>query len=241
MNYKLKQLIENYDKEINILHVEDSLETIEATNRILNRYFSNIYSAKNGEEALKLINSKTIKFDLIITDLDMPIMDGISMIEYVREKNKDIYIVVFSVQNDPEYFIETINYGINGYILKPFKLVQFMDMAIKFMKHLYSKNKIYEKNIINLINDFKWDKKNKILLKDKESIKLTKNETKLFETLSLNLGVHTAKELGSFIFKEYDDNDNIKIRNLLSKLKTKLKISLVDSIYAEGYKLKATF
>jgi DNA-binding response OmpR family regulator len=241
MHNTLNKLIKNYKKEINILHVEDSQETIKATNRVLSRYFSNIYSASNGKEALKLLQSKKIKFDLIITDLDMPIMDGISMIEYIRRSNNDTYIVVFSVYDDPEYFIEIINYGVNGYLLKPFKLSQFLDMSIKFMKYLYSKSKVDDKNIINLIENFKWLKNDKILLHNETSIKLTKNETKLFECLASNLGVHTSEELGEFIFKEFTHNDNIKIRNLLSKLKTKLKISLIDSLYAEGYKLKVTF
>jgi len=239
MHNRLLTLIQNYKQEINILHVEDCKNTITSTKNILSKYFTNIYSAYDGQEGLELIESNNIKFDMLITDLDMPIRDGISMIEEIRKFNQDIYIVVFSVQSDPEYFVETINLGINGYILKPFKLKQFLEMSIKFLNYLHDKNPIIiDTNTINLIESYQWNKKTKILSKDNNQIKLTNNETKLFTLLGESLGTYSSDQLGEYIFEDYNSDQNNKIRNLLAKLKTKLTISIIDSQYGIGYKLK---
>jgi len=241
MHNKLKKLIDGYSNDINILHVEDCPDTVIATNNILSKYFENITSASNGEDGLKLVKNSDTKFDMLITDLDMPIRDGISMIKEIRKFNQDIYIVVFSVQSDSEYFIETINLGINGYILKPFKLTQFIDMSIKFMEFLYLKYPvILQNNIVSLDAKHKWDKENKTLIYEEKTIKLTANETKLFVLLGESLGTYTSDELGEYIFEDYDYTKSNKLRNLLSKLKTKLGISLIDSLYGVGYKLKTS-
>jgi len=239
MHNKLKNLINSYPNDINILHVEDCPDTIIATNNILSKYFKNIASVQNGEEGLNLVKKGNTKFDMIITDLDMPIRDGISMIKEIRKFNQDVYIVVFSVQRDSEYFIETINLGINGYILKPFKLTQFIDMSIKFMNYLYLKHPIkIQSNILNLEFDYKWDKEKDILIYKDKTIKLTINEKKLFVLLGKSLGTYTSDELGEYIFEDYTPANSNKLRNLLSKLKTKLGVSLIDSLYGIGYKLK---
>ena len=251
MNNKLQALLDDYKKDINILYVEDCPNTIRSMTNILSKYFINIDTALNGKIGLDMIkdNDKGFHYDVVLTDLDMPVLDGISMIKEIRKFNKEIYIVVFSVHNDPEYFIETINIGIDGYILKPFKVQQFIDIMIKFIEHLENlpkvSNTIQEKvsnngNLeIKLLDDYFWDKDKLILVHNGEKIKLTKNETKLFECLSHSVTyTHSANELGSFIFEDYNCDDNSKLRNLLAKLKHKIGLSLVDSAYGIGYKLK---
>jgi len=204
MHNRLKNLIQNYSHDINILHVEDCKDTVVSTKNILSKYFTNLYTAYDGQEGLDLIQNSDIKFDMVITDLDMPIRDGISMIEEIRKFNQDIYIVVFSVQSDPEYFVETINLGINGYILKPFKLTQFLEMSIKFMEYLNKNNPVVvDNNVVDLIENYKWNKKENILLKENLPIKLTANETKLLTLLGNSSGTYSSDELGEYIFEDY--------------------------------------
>ena len=239
MHKKLKNLIDSYQYDINILQVEDCKNTVVSTKNILSKYFTNIYSAFNGEDGLNLVKNGDIKYDIIITDLDMPIRDGISMIKEIRKFNQNIYIVIFSVQSDSEYFIETINIGINGYILKPFKLSQFIDMSIKFIEHLNLTHPInIDTNLVSLIENYQWNKKDFILIKDSVTIKLTANEIKLFKLLGESLGTYASDELSEYIFEEYSYKNSNKLRNLLAKLKNKLGLSLIDSLYGIGYKLK---
>ena len=82
----------------NLLYVEDDKTLRTASIDIFEDLFKNIFIAKNGNEGLDIFNSKDI--DIIITDLKMPVMNGISMINEIRKKNKNIPILVLSAFND---------------------------------------------------------------------------------------------------------------------------------------------
>lgn len=73
--------------------------------------------AKHGKEALELIKSQ--KPDILITDILMPVMDGLQLIESIREKQLDIDIIVLSGHSDFEYARHALRLGVNEYLLKP--------------------------------------------------------------------------------------------------------------------------
>ena len=249
LHSKLKKLLDVYNNDINILYVEDCENTRKAAVNILKNYFTNIDTAQDGQEGLDMFKKKDPKYDLIITDLDMPKVDGISMIKKIRETDRSIYIVVFSVHGDAEYLLKTVNLGIDGYLLKPFKINQFIDMSIKFMEHLNDNLKITAAPIkqvdqinidhIKLYGGYSWNNKNRILFCNDKEIKLTSNEKKFFECLTTTANcVKSADELGTFIYDNYDIDDNSKLRNLIAKLKHKIDSKLIESSYGIGYKLK---
>lgn len=90
-----------------------------------------IGEADNGEEGIKLIEE--LKPDIVITDINMPITDGLEMIK--RTKNLEPYsAIIISGYSDFEYAKEAINYGVSGYLLKPYseeELEETIRMAIK--------------------------------------------------------------------------------------------------------------
>ena len=75
-----------YTKNFSVLYVEDNLEVQEQTHKMLQSFFNKITIANNGQEAIELfINNK---YDLIITDLMMPQVDGLSLIDFIRKSKK---------------------------------------------------------------------------------------------------------------------------------------------------------
>lgn len=244
LDKKLKELINSYSRNINILYVEDCPMTQDATLILLENYFQDIDTAKDGQEGLSLFESKyktSNKYNIVMTDLDMPVLDGISMIKKIREIDNSVIILIFSSYNDAEYILETVNLGIDGYFVKPFNLEQFTETLTRCIKNLNNKLPFVEADAekLKLIDGFIWEKKNQILLRNHQNIKLSSNEKKLFDFLARSLqSTQSSDNLGSYIFDDYDPVDNTRLRNLISKLKNKLQSELINSSYGVGYKLK---
>lgn len=72
--------------------------------------------AEDGEEAYGFLQKE--KIDVLVTDLTMPVMDGIELIRKIREENRDIYIIVLSCHDDFEYVKEAMRLGADEYVLK---------------------------------------------------------------------------------------------------------------------------
>jgi PAS domain S-box-containing protein len=102
---------------IRVLYVEDEAEMRESTAELLHRRFEYLDVASDGAEALeKLTNSP---FDLLITDIRMPRMDGLELIYRLRENGIKTRCLIISAHNDTEFLMKAIEFGVEGYILKP--------------------------------------------------------------------------------------------------------------------------
>jgi DNA-binding response OmpR family regulator len=231
---KLENIIK-CTKNLNILYIEDNISVQKQTTKMLESFFNKIYLANNGKEALELFEKENL-YNLVITDIEMPLLDGISFIEEIRKYNKKIPIIVLSAHNNKNYFLKTIKAGIDGYILKPYTLEQIVQ-TLEYIIDKYDMQKIFE-NLIKLDFNFTWDRYKRQLYKDDFQIKLSKNETKLFELfIETNSMIKTYEEIEYCLFDDCDDNTK-KIRNLIRRLKIKLGCDLFDTIYSYGYSLK---
>lgn len=111
-----------WSKELKVLYVEDDATLRQELRLLLCDIFSLVDVASNGEEGLQKIDA--IGFDIVITDIRMPVMNGIEMISILREKYPHLPIIVISAHNDSEYLLELINQGIGYFIAKPIKSEQ---------------------------------------------------------------------------------------------------------------------
>ncbi len=108
-----------------VLYVEDNDDVRKETLDLLGEFFDYIETASNGLEGLEKFKSK--KFDLIITDINMPKMNGIEMVKEIKKIDKKIPIIVITAFSDFKYLMECIRIGVYGYILKPIDINQLMD------------------------------------------------------------------------------------------------------------------
>lgn len=231
---KLENIIK-YTKNLNVLYIEDNIFVQKQTSKMLQSFFSEIYIANNGKEALDLFKKNNF-YHLIITDIEMPFIDGVSLIESIRKFNKKVPIIVLSAHDDKDYFLKTINAGIDGYILKPYTLEQ-ISQTLEYIIVKYDFEKKFD-NIIELEFDFNWNRNTSQLYKDCNQVKLSKYETKLFELfIETNSMIKTYDEIEYQLFNDCEDNTK-KIRNLISRLKIKLEYDLFETIYSYGYSLK---
>ncbi|NOZ89966.1 MAG: EAL domain-containing protein [Epsilonproteobacteria bacterium] len=135
---------------LQLLYVEDETKARELTHTILKQYFNKIVTAVDGEDGYNKFQNN--KFDLIITDINMPKINGLDMIKKIRETNKDIPILIISAHNDTEYLLKSIEYRIHGYLLKPFQREQFNKVITKVINELTEKQN--QKNKITLLKQY---------------------------------------------------------------------------------------
>ena len=107
--------MEHYD--ISLLYVEDERVTREQISRILQRIVTELYVAENGQEGLALYREK--RPDIIMSDIMMPLMNGLEMAREIRKMDHDSQIIMLTAYSDTEYLLECISLGINQYVQKP--------------------------------------------------------------------------------------------------------------------------
>lgn len=109
--------IKEYKKTLNILYIEDDKMFSSKIKTILEKFFNSIFIANDGEEALELF--KTNDVDLIISDINMPNMDGIEFLKKLREINNDISFIFVTARSESDTMLQAIQLSISNYILKP--------------------------------------------------------------------------------------------------------------------------
>ncbi|MEW5802796.1 MAG: response regulator [bacterium] len=103
-----------------VLVVDDEQNSREGLSKILTKEGYVVHTAENGKKAL--LEAENNKFDLIITDLRMPEMDGIEVLEKLRKKNKDIGVVIVTAYGEVNSYLKAMNLGAFEYLNKPIHL-----------------------------------------------------------------------------------------------------------------------
>lgn len=239
--------LEKYAKDISILFVEDDEGISKKMELLLYEIFSKIKVAFDGKEALEeycnyyKINNEYP--DLIITDIQMPNMDGIELIKHIYKENPNQRIIVLSAHNESEYLMELVNLGIYRFILKPMDYDNFFEIIFKISKEIYmEKYKVSDKKeiFIKLNEDLVWNKELKQLYLNDNLLKLTKKEFLLVELLvKIPEKIFVNEEIISYIWKdEFDSNPDISnLKNLISRLRSKIPALRIENIYGFGYKI----
>ncbi len=139
----LKQL-PLYTQEMNILYVEDEQSIREITQKLLLSIFPSVVTAEDGKEGLELF--KNTKFDIVISDILMPKMNGITMVKKIKEINNHQSIIITSACDDSSYLLELINLGISNFILKPMQSQQILQTLWNKVMSIYNEKRVREMN-----------------------------------------------------------------------------------------------
>lgn len=137
---------------VSILFVEDEEKTREEIAYFLKKqFFQNVYVADNGKEGYELY--LTHKPDLILTDLTMPVMDGLEMSEKIKSQHPEIPILLITSHFEKEVTEKAVDIGIDGYLFKPISFDR-----LRKLLHKYSQRILLERNLANklkLLQEYK--------------------------------------------------------------------------------------
>lgn len=131
-------------RHLKILYVEDEPQIRENTETLLSTIFSVVRTAENGKEGLALYEKDS--FDIVISDILMPEMNGVKMIEKIKAVNPNQSIVVISACEDTKYILELINLGISHFILKPVNAEQMISVLYSVAETISNARKVAEFN-----------------------------------------------------------------------------------------------
>ncbi|MBU3014779.1 PAS domain S-box protein [Poseidonibacter lekithochrous] len=140
-----------YIKEIRVLYVEDNKDTREEVVYFLENRVSELYVAKNGEEGFKLYKEKSP--DLVISDIQMPKLDGIRMSELIKEHDTNAKIILLTAFNDSEYLLKAIKLHIDNYAIKPLNIKELFSIMAKMAKNILLDKE--NKDIYNTLSQYK--------------------------------------------------------------------------------------
>jgi len=129
MNKVQITFLQEHCKDLSVLYVEDDTALAHSTTLYLKKFFGTVVTCFDGYEAFEVY--KTMSFDLVITDLAMPKLDGLGLIALIKERNPDQIIMINSAFNDNSYLIEAEKLGVDGYLNKPTNNDQFIDTLHK--------------------------------------------------------------------------------------------------------------
>ncbi|KLE02726.1 response regulator transcription factor [Aliarcobacter butzleri] len=216
-------------KNFSILFVEDDLEIQKNMSKILSLLCNKVYVASNGLEAYEIFTNNIIH--IIITDYEMPFINGYDLVLKIREISQNIPIIILSNYTDKEKLLKCIPLNLTSYLEKPIiyeKLLETLQLC---------KNQIENNATLYLtINDsLKYDFNTKSLIQNGNYIKLTTLEIQIFEHLlnKKNQLVYND-ELLSVIF-ENDYYGNIK--NIIYRLRKKVSKDVIVNYKNLGYML----
>ncbi|NCA86691.1 MAG: response regulator [Clostridia bacterium] len=128
---------------ISLLFVEDNDTIRFLYNKLLVGKVRSFYLAENGQEGLALY--RLHQPDLIITDISMPVMDGLQMISHIKSENPEVKVVVMSAYSIKEYFLEAINLGVNGYLIKPVEASRIFSIIADLAGQILMRRQLDEK------------------------------------------------------------------------------------------------
>ncbi len=140
-----------YSQELTLLYVEDNQDAREMTTMILEDFFDNIVIAVDGEDGYEKFMQNSI--DIVITDINMPKLNGLELCEKIRKTDEDISIIILSAHNEDNFFMDSIKYGVNGYLLKPIDIDQLTSLIATVVQKFKYINEA--KNNLHLLEEYK--------------------------------------------------------------------------------------
>lgn len=211
---------------INVLIADDHKMVREGLKRILefDGEISVVDEADNGQECLKKIRSS--KPDIVLLDINMPVMNGIEVLQEIKKKNISVKVLVLTVHNEVEYLLKAVDIGVDGYIMKDAESAELK----KAINCIMQGETYIQPSLVPALNS-------RLVSRDidKEKINsLTKRELEVLIEVangmfnkeiatSLNISERTVKNHISNIFKKIDVSDRTQaavfaIKNNLIKL-----------------------
>ncbi len=138
-----------------ILYAEDDLDLREMSVTLFEDLHFKVDACENGKCAWEKYEAFPYQYDMIITDLNMPHMNGIELIKRIHALNPDQPIIIVSAHNETEFFLESIRNTVLGYILKPIDFTQLIETLYKTASliHLRRENEAHKNKLQQMVEE----------------------------------------------------------------------------------------
>lgn len=220
-------------RDISILLAEDETELRESLYEYLQIFFNRIYVAECGNKAYDIYKQK--RPNIILTDINMPNLDGLDMIAKIRREDKETKIIVMSAHSEQEKLLQAIKLHLESYLIKPIKmdtlkkaLFETVDLIRKTTSRVYTTENMY------------WDASTNTLWYNSKEIKLRKMENLLLKLLfSRPNHCFNARDIFDYLHEEKENKEfsTHAVTSLMKRIRTKLPEDIIQNIYGSGYRI----
>lgn len=223
-------MLKKYEN-IKILYVEDDDIARENAIEYLENFFTHIYEASNAVSALQIYEK--YKPDIIVTDIQMPKIDGLEFVKRVRQKDKKVQVIVITAFCHQEYLLKAIELQLVKYLVKPVNEKDFEQALFLCLNALEEDIS----NIVKLDSASYFDTFNRTLVVNNQIIRLRAKEILFLELLIKNKNRYVSyEEIESYIwFDSVMTKDALK--TLVKNIKMKIAKDLILNLTNIGYKI----
>jgi DNA-binding response OmpR family regulator len=214
-----------------ILLVEDDIMLNEMITEYITSTGHAIKNAKTGLEALDILEKE--KFDLLVLDINLPDIDGFTILEKMHEQKRMIPTIYISALIDIEEISRAFDLGCFDYLKKPFHL---KELTLRINKIL--KTRIVPQSHKRLSKNYSFDSENMTLLFNNEPHILPRRQLQIIELLALNRSLVVQYDMFRTYVWNDDYIDNATIRAEVNRVKTVLKEDFIKNIRGSGYMIE---
>ncbi len=224
----------------NLLLVEDDINLGFVTRDNLEVYDYKVTLCEDGEKGLKAFSQD--KFDLAIVDIMLPKMDGMALVEKIREKNQDIPIIFLTAKSMPDDKIAGFKKGADDYITKPFSIEELVFRIEVFLKRSSVSPIQRNRQTIYPVGEYTFDYENQLLQLGTDKRKLTQKEAAVLQMFACNINSVLRRE--EILIKIWGSDDYFVGRSLdvfISRLRKYLKDDPtieITNYHSVGFKLE---
>lgn len=218
-------------KTKSILFVDDDDIIRDNLYESLSIIFDKVYVANNGKDGFEMYED--YKPDIVFTDIQMPLLDGIQMASKIRKNDFKTPIIFYSAYNEQKYLLEAINLLSEGYLIKPATLNEL----IKAFSNAIMKSSNTVSNIINFNNGITYNQHTKELMQNENKIQLTPKEILFLDLMINKYPTIVTKEIASSEIWPLETITQSAMKNIVARLRDKIGQDIIVSIKGVGWRL----
>lgn len=229
----------------NILVCDDEEDIVKALEIYLSSDGYNVITAKNGKELLDLLDERGDEIDLILLDIMMPIMDGISAMAALRERF-NIPVILLTAKSEDADKVLGLNIGADDYVTKPFNPIELLARVRSQVRRytlLGGAKRESSEDIIS-VGSIEMDTKKRTVTVDGEPVALTATEYDILRLFLTHPGeVFSTKSIYKEVWKQVPIGEENTIAVHIRHLREKIEIDPAEPrclkvVWGQGYKLE---
>ncbi len=217
-------------KRINALLVEDEPEIRKALQEVLEFFFSKVYVASHGLEALSLLQSEPVQ--LLFTDYEMPHLNGYELVKEIRTTDTRLPVTMISNHDDREKLQACIPLGLSGYLFKPLEYSGLKNYLIELEQRLeregFFLHRFSSTHVLDMTDH--------TLGVDGIKHHLTKLEYSFLQLMISRKGEVLSKAIIDEMLYEFELSES-GIKNIIYRLKKKYRFTYIKNVKEIGYVL----
>ena len=218
-------------KQLKVLLVEDEENIARLLKDAIGDSFFSCIIATDGEDGLEKFEKHSP--DIVITDINMPRLNGLDMSKKLKDMNPTIPIIILSAFSEKEKLFSAIDIGVTKYFLKPFDPDELLDYIDSISENIASK-------MLTLSEGFVFNKGTGSLYKNDRYVSLSKKESAFFSLLLENVNkVIDSEQIKSYLWAGEDVSDE-RVRTFIRRVRAKTSKKLIKNVKGIGYQANLT-